>query len=151
MSPDCNVLILALSHLTFEASITSGRIGSSPKPWYTCTWHVQLGETNAHIGRLYTPINTCTCREEKKICSFLKRSVSCAKPAPFTVSFPAVEKHKLWGVVLRLGPTGVFLSKQVLSVAKCPSKSPLVERHHAAAALSFFRVPLVHEWGNASG
>lgn len=113
MSSDRNILILTLSYLTLEKSPASDQIGSPLKPWYKFTWCVDLGETNAHTGRLDTPKGT-SC-EEKMICAFLNCSIYCAT----TVCFSAVEKPKLQGVVLRFGPTGVSLCKQVLSGLLC--------------------------------
>lgn len=71
-------------------------------------------ETNAHTGRFYTA--ECASNEEKMVCAVLNCCICCAKKECFSPwASPAVEKTKLWGAVLRFGPAGVALCKQVLS------------------------------------
>lgn len=146
MSPDHNILILALSYLTGEILCQWPESGGFLKPWHKFTWHVDLGRINASTGRLSTPKGTsCTAKDD--LCLH-EVNIYCAETVLFTVCFPAVEKPKLWGVVLRFGPTGESQCKQVLSGLPCVTvannpknllpliQPPLVKLRHTSPVLS---------------
>lgn len=115
MSPDRCILILALSYLAFKKSTASDQIGSLLKPWYKFTWRVDLGKL-MHALEDFTHQGSHLVKKRLCVPSLF------AKTVLFTVCFPAGEKPKLRGVVLRFGPTGVSVC---LYVSRCSLRAPL--------------------------
>lgn len=103
-----------------------------------------FGETNAHTGRLCTP--KAHLMKKEIICAVFNFSIHCAKTVfVFFTLLIQWKNPKLWGVVLRFGPTWVCLC---LYVNRCPPSAPLrhgllppiqpllIKLHHATPLLS---------------